>query len=77
MKVTIPRIQQHAGDPGNLITVEISDKCPKCGAPRGVQRWEGLSYDGSRRLNVDCWKNECGHTDLYKDVIEEAFKTNG
>lgn len=76
MKVTVPSISEHAGYPSNLITGEISDKCPKCEAKRGVKRWEGLSYDGSRRLNVDCWENECGHIDKYSDVRQEIIKTD-
>lgn len=74
MKVTIPRISEHQGYDGNLITVEISDKCPKCGAKRGVKRWQGFSYDGSLRLNVDCWENECGHIDKYTDVRNEILQ---
>lgn len=71
MIVTIPRITQHEGYPGNLITIEIDDKCPKCGAKRGTKVWEGLSYDGSRRLHVTQWENECGHVDKYSDVVKE------
>lgn len=71
MTVTIPSITEHAGYYFNLTTIEIADECPKCGKKRGVKRWEGLSYDGSRRLNVDCWENECGHIDKYSDVIKE------
>lgn len=73
MQVTIPKITEHCGYVGNLVTIEISDNCPKCGAKRGVKRWEGLSYDGSRRLNVDCWANECGHIDKYSEVIREYY----
>ncbi len=69
--VKIPKITEHAGYPGNLMTIQISDKCPKCGGKRATKRWEGLSYDGSRRLIVDCWQNECGHLDLYSEVREE------
>lgn len=74
IRVTIPRTAQHAGYDGNLLTVDISDKCPKCGAKRAVKRWKGLSYDGSMRLQVDCWDNECGHVDKYSDVIQEIIK---
>lgn len=72
MIVEIPIKTEHEGYPGYLRKFEIADTCPKCGAKRGVERWKGLSYDGSRRLNVDCWKNECGHIDLYKDVVKEG-----
>lgn len=71
MKVTIPRIVEHAGFVGNLITVEISDNCPVCGGPRG-ELYQTHSYDGSRRLSCDGWKNPCGHVDRYADVILEA-----
>jgi hypothetical protein len=68
MTVTIPRITEHGGSPLCLMTIDIPDACPKCGERRGVRRWEGFSYDGSRRLVVDCWENECGHVDTYRDV---------
>lgn len=71
MVVTIPKIAQHDGYEGNLITISIDDKCPKCGAKRGTKIWSGFSYDGSRRLSVDCWLNECSHIDKYEDVMLE------
>lgn len=70
MKVTIPARQQHEGI--FSITVEISDTCPKCGAKRGTKVWDGFSYDGSRRLPVTQWDNECGHIDNYADVRDEV-----
>lgn len=73
MIVTIPKIREHAGYVGNLITLEISDKCPDCGDPRG-EIFGTHSYDGSRRLNVDGWRNPCGHVDLYSDVRNEGKK---
>lgn len=72
MIVTIPAIEQHEGYPQNLMTVEIADTCPKCGKKRGFKRWRGFSYDGSRRLHVDCWENECGHLDTYSEVRVEV-----
>jgi len=65
MHVTIPTCEEHAG----FLTVsgEISDNCSKCGSKRG-KVYKGFSYDGSRRLVVDCWKNECGHVDKYSEV---------
>ena len=69
--VEIPMIEQHEGFPENKKKVQISDKCPKCGAKRAVKRWRGLSFDGSRSLHVDCWSNECGHVDKYADVVKE------
>ena len=71
MIVTIPTCTEHAGFEGNLGTFEISDSCPKCGKPRG-KVFGTHSFDGSRRLNVDGWRNECGHIDRYSDVREEG-----
>ena len=74
MKVTIPSIEEHAGYPGNKMTIEISDFCPVCGEKRG-EPYPTISYDGSRRLDVDGWKNPCGHIDKYSAVREEYFKS--
>lgn len=68
MRVTIPSCEQHEGF--FSMTVTISDYCPKCGGKRGVP-YKGFSYDGSRRLVVDCWENPCGHVDKYSEVREE------
>lgn len=73
MTVTIPTKSEHGGCSLYLTTIEISDFCPKCNAKRGVKRWKGYSYDGSKRLVVDCWENECKHLDLYKEVLKEAY----
>lgn len=73
MTVTIPSCEQHEGV--YSMTVTISDYCPKCGKKRGVDTiHKGFSYDGSRRLVVDCWTNPCGHIDYYSDVREEVRK---
>lgn len=72
MVVLIPKVAEHAGYDGNLIKVEISDLCPICKGPRAARAWKGISYDGSRRLNVDCWMNACGHIDKYADVMKEG-----
>ena len=69
MRVTIPSCEQHEGF--FSMTVTISDYCPKCGGKRGVP-YKGFSYDGSRRLVVDCWENPCGHVDKYSEVREEV-----
>ena len=71
MTVTIPRKEEHGGWEGNLATVKILDTCPVCGERRG-DVFKGFSYDGSRRLTVDCWKNPCGHVDKYTAVVKEA-----
>lgn len=73
MTVKIPICAEHAGSPLCLKTVIIADKCPVCGGERGAT-YQGFSYDGSRRLVVDCWQNPCGHIDKYSDVLAEAKK---
>jgi len=55
----------------STVTVEISDKCPVCGGPRGLPTWHHFCEDDNW-LTVNVWKNECGHVDLYKDVLVEA-----
>lgn len=71
MKVTIPSTPKHQGFEWHLITIEIPDECPQCGGPRG-KTYRTHSYDGSRRLTCDGWKNPCGHVDKYADVVVEA-----
>lgn len=68
--VTIPSREQHEGF--SKVTLEIPAVCPKCGGKRAVKRWKGRSYDGSRYMEVDCWTNECGCIDKYRDVVVEA-----
>ena len=68
MTVTIPSLDQHLGLHSS--EVRISDRCPRCGGPRG-EPFEGLSYDGSRRLVVHRWNNPCGHVDTYGAVRAE------
>jgi hypothetical protein len=77
MYVEIPKIKDHNGFRHNLVKVEISDSCPVCGSKRGIRRWKGLSFDGSRFFEVDCWENECGHIDKYADVINEYCRITG
>lgn len=74
MIVTIPSCEQHGGFAS--MTVTISDYCPKCGGKRGADTiHKGFSYDGSRRLVVDCWTNPCGHIDKYSEVREEVKRS--
>lgn len=72
MIVTIPSKRDHEGIPFNLITVQISDNCPECGQPRG-EKYDTISYDGSRRLHCHGWINPCGHIDKYSNVRKEAL----
>ncbi len=71
MIVRIPTCTEHEGFIGNRGKYEIADTCPVCGGPRG-EVFEGLSYDGSRRLSVDCWRNPCGHIDTYAAIRAEG-----
>ena len=64
----------HAGF-GCVPDAMISTVCPLCSGWRG-EPYPGLSYDGSRRLAVDCWQNACGHVDMYAAVREEAGVTS-
>ena len=69
MIVEIPLCKEHQGF--SLGKFDISDYCPICNKPRG-QIFKGMSYDGSRRLIVDCWKNDCGHVDTYEQIRKEG-----
>ena len=76
MIVKIPTVTEHEGYPGYIGYYKIADTCPVCGAKRGIKRWKGLSYDGSRRLSVDCWHNKCDHVDKYPDVRKEGIRVS-
>lgn len=52
-------------------TVEIGDRCPKCGGPRGVPVLRPFVDDGCIYA-AHCWANPCGHVDQYADVLREA-----
>lgn len=69
MTVTIPAKQEHEGLYSMVVT--ISKKCPICGGERG-NPYPTISYDGSRRLHVDGWQNNCGHLDRYSEVRKES-----
>lgn len=68
-EVTIPACTDHQG----LYSwkVRLYWICPVCGGPRGTPV-EGTSYDGSLRLTVDTWVNDCKHIDFYYQVRQEA-----
>lgn len=71
--VEVPGSDDHGGT--HRIKVTLSWVCPRCGGPRGeVHRV--VSYDGSRRMEVDGWDNPCGHIDLYSDVRAEASEAD-
>lgn len=73
--VTIPSCREHGGYPGYAVKVVLEWICPQCGGARGEPA-PTISYDGSRRLGVDGWENDCGHIDYYSNVLVEA-RTNG
>lgn len=73
--VTIPAMDNHGDFIHNRITVRLYWRCPVCGNPRG-EPYSGFSFDGSRRLNVDTWRNPCGHHTGYAAIRKEA-QTNG
>lgn len=54
-------------------TVVIDDNCSQCGGPRGEPRWMSQHEDGVWYW-VQTWGNPCGHTDFYKQVVQEAKK---
>lgn len=53
------------------MSVTLPWRCPRCGGPRG-EVFRTISYDGSRRLACDGWKNPCGHIDFYATARHEA-----
>ena len=67
--VSIPTPDDGKG-PRQIARKKLRWVCPKCGKPRG-EIFLGHVYDGSLRFVVDCWKNECGHKDMYRHVINE------
>lgn len=69
MIVEIPSCIEHEGF--FKVKLRISPFCPKCGAGRG-SKFRIRSYDGSRWVICDGWKNPCGHIDYYEDVRAEA-----
>ena len=74
MFVKIPLVEQHEGWQSCVKRIRISAFCSKCGAPRGkVFSHDMRSYDGSRYVMCDGWKNPCGHVDYYSDVAKEYF----
>lgn len=73
MTVTIPACDQHEGF--YTWDIKLYWICPVCGGERG-EVFDIFSYDGSRRLACNGWKNSCHHVDKYEQVRKEA-RTNG
>lgn len=71
--VRIPACEAHNGYLNRV--VKLIWTCPTCGGPRGKIN-PGISFDGSLRLEVDVWHNDCGHIDKYAACRIEA-DTNG
>lgn len=70
--VTLPERTDHSGFFSTTKTLEWVCPRPGCGRRRG-EPTPGLSWDGSRRLAVDEWRNPCGHVDFYDSVREETI----
>jgi hypothetical protein len=68
-EVEVPACNEHQGTFATKVRIRWA--CPACGRLRG-RVFRGLSWDGSRRLPVDCWVNPCGHIDKYDKVRAEA-----
>lgn len=51
--------------------VTIPAVCPRCGGPRGVPAGMNQAEDGVYWW-VNVWTNDCGHVDMYEDVVREA-----
>lgn len=78
MRVTIldrvaSLVRQDLGEPGVAVLrdVEIADRCPTCGAARGVPRRRVVVVEGAQ-VWLDEWRNPCGHIDHYAGVLIEA-----
>ena len=78
MKVTVvDRAHMDAtyGQPGfagvALRTVEISNRCPQCGGPRGAPA-KNRYHEWGEFYYADNWTNPCGHLDKYSDVLKET-----
>ena len=57
-------------------TVTVSDRCPQCGGPRGVDTIRNHNFhEDGEWLSVDRWTNPCGHVDMYSAVLAEARAT--
>jgi hypothetical protein len=71
MTVTIPAMDNHGDYMVNTVIVRLLRYCPTCGAERSAP-WQALSYDGSRRLEVDTWRDGCNHFSGYAGHRKEA-----
>lgn len=71
--VVIPATNEHGGY--DAMHVLLPWTCLVCGGPRG-EPTPGFSYDGSRRLAVDTWKNPCGHVEKY-GMIRDSLRKGG
>jgi hypothetical protein len=69
-EVEIPAVDDHAGL--RSVRVQLIWECPTCGQRRG-EVFRTISYDGSRRLACDGWRDPCGHVDHYGAVRREAL----
>lgn len=52
-------------------TVRVRWVCPRCGHERG-EPWALRWHADGEWYTTDRWVNDCGHVDLYRDVLAEA-----
>lgn len=55
------------------VQIEIGDRCPECGGPRGEPA-KHTFRDCGEWFTVDTWQNPCGHLDTYKSCLLEAWR---
>jgi hypothetical protein len=55
-----------------IVEIEIADTCPQCGGKRGEPYWHQFHEDGDW-YSCQRWDNPCGHLDMYRDVLKEAY----
>lgn len=71
MTVTVP--DNRPDTEAAVVTLTIRDTCPECGGPRGVpQKTVETSKKTGQEIEVDWWRNPCGHKDYYEYVLDEA-----
>lgn len=71
MKVTVVERSKLTGGVISTPKIIIGDNCPVCGDARGKPFGHNFYEDGTSYW-CQCWKNGCGHIDIYPNVIKEA-----
>jgi uncharacterized protein (DUF983 family) len=70
MTVKVPTAITNMRGFRKVVAIDISNRCPVCGGPRG-RVFPALAYDGSIRMEVDRFDNPCGHIDKYENLLKE------